>query len=171
MPRKLGVEGTATPKPMMPCSSSAASSGTASPKARKQIANAAAFVIHSTSDQNTTPANRAGLFSTASPSTIPSEACSTRSAARTGSTRRAMRSTSTSQGVGRFAIRSATSRNAPNSTAVDAAIVESERPPTCACAGNDKAAIATAINASMTSASNTRSTAIEPSAVVKRTGS
>src|SRR5437867_3724292 len=63
------------------------------------------------------------------------------------------------------------SSNAPNSTAVDAAIVERERPATCACAGNDGAAMATAINPSMTSASKARSTAIEPSAVLKRTGS
>jgi hypothetical protein len=38
-------------------------------------------------------------------------------------------------------------------------------------AGNEGAAIATAISPSITSASNTRSTPIEPRAVVKRTGS
>src|SRR2546426_677767 len=63
------------------------------------------------------------------------------------------------------------SATTPNSTAVEAAIAEPDRPPTRACVGNDGAAIATAISPSMTSASNTRSTAMEPSAVVKRTGS
>src|SRR5436309_1582994 len=161
----------ATPKPMMPCRSSAASSGTWSPKARKQIAKAAAFLTQSTSDHRTTPANRPGLLSTASPSTMPSKTRTTRSAARTGRTRREMRSTSTILGSGRFAMTRARRSTTPNSTAVEAAIAETDRPPTRACVGNDGAAIATAISPSMTSASNTRSTAMEPSAVVKRTGS
>src|SRR5882762_9042129 len=166
-----GVDGMATPKPMMPCRSSAASSGTWSPKARKQIAKAAAFLIQSTSDHKTTPANRPGLLSTASPSMMPSEARATRSAARAGRTRREMRSTSTNQGPGRFAMSSAITSSTPNSSAVDAAIAESDRPPTRVWAGKEGAAIATAISPSMTSASNTRSTAMEPSAVVNRTGS
>src|SRR6266545_3954579 len=166
-----GVDGMATPKPMIPCRSSAASSGTSSPKARKQIANAAAFLIQSTSDQRTTPAKRAGLLSTASPSTMPSETRTTRSAAVSGKRRRATRSTNTDQRPGRLAMSSAITSNAPNSAAVDAAMAESERPPTRARAGKDGAAIAKAIRPSMTSASNTRSTPMEPSAVVKRTGS
>src|SRR6059036_1298758 len=66
-PTNPGEAGSATPKPMIPCSRNAPSAGTASPKARKHTANAAAFTSHCTTDQPTTPRNRPGLFSTSSP--------------------------------------------------------------------------------------------------------
>ena len=154
---------------MIPCSSSAASSGIPSPNARKQIAKAAAFLSQSTSDHPSTPAKRPGLLSTERPSTIPSEARTMRSARRPGSRRRDTRSTSARNGPGRLATNSAIPSTTPNSAAVVAAIAERDFPPQ-PCDGNDGIAIATAIRPSMMSASNSRSTPIDPSAVAKRTG-
>ena len=55
--------------------------------------------------------------------------------------------------------------------AADVAMVETDRPLTSACAGNDGAAMAIAINPNITSPSKMRSTPMDASAVEKRTGS
>src|SRR5712691_2153272 len=166
-----GVDGNATPKPMIPCRSKAASAGTWIPNARKHTANAAALVSHSASDQRTTPPNRAGLFNTSRPATIPSVQCITRAADVAGSTRFAIRPSSASQGAGRCTTVRASSSTAPNSTAAVVATVESDRPPTSAWRGKDGAAIASAMSANIIRPSKTRSTPIDASDVVKRTGS
>src|SRR5438105_3760794 len=166
-----GVDGTATPKPMMPCKSKAAAAGTFIPKARKHTAKAAALVSQSANDQTTTPANRTGLLSTSSPATIPSAQCVTRAAALAGSNRLVIRSSSASHGAGRWTTMRASTNTAPNSTAALVATVDSDRPPTSACRGNDGAPIANAMSASIMSPSKTRSTPIDASDVVKRTGS
>src|ERR1051325_3780846 len=63
-PMNPGELGSATPKPMIPCSRNAPAGGTGSPNARKQTANAAAFTSHCTTDQNTTARKRPGVLST-----------------------------------------------------------------------------------------------------------
>src|SRR5216683_1733823 len=83
-PTNPGEDGSATPKPMMPCSRKAPSTGTASPKARKHTAKAAAFTTQSTTDHRTTAANRAGFFNTSSPATRPSAMWVIRSAIAVG---------------------------------------------------------------------------------------
>src|SRR2546421_650790 len=166
-----GVDGTATPKPMMPCKSKAAAAGTFIPKAQKHTAKAAALVSQSANDQTTTPANRTGLLSTSRPATIPSAQCVTRAAALAGSNRLVIRSSSASHGAGRWTTMRASTNTAPNSTAALVATVDSDRPPTSACRGNDGAPIANAMSASIMSPSKTRSTPIDASDVVKRTGS
>src|ERR1041384_3830764 len=169
-PTYPGDEGTAPPNPMIPCNNSAPSIGTGSPNARKQTANDAALTSHSTSDQATTPAKREGLRNTASPSTNPSIADRTRTANRCGSSRCAIASSRRSQGAGFTTTITATTSAAPNTIAPTIATWTSDTPPTIASRGNEGAAIATAISPSMVSASNTRSTPIEPSTVVNRTG-
>src|SRR6202165_4622967 len=131
----------------------------------------AASRSHSTRDHSTTPANRAGLFSTARPTTIPSAQWMSRSATRAGNRRRTIRPNNASQGTGRWTTTSANSSRPPNRSAAVVVSADTERPPTTVWAGNDGAPIATAIRPNITSPSNTRSTPTDASAVVNRTGS
>src|SRR2546428_320962 len=170
-PKKPGEDGSATPNPISPCSRNAPTQGTGSPNARKHTANDRAFTTHSTTDQTTTPAKRAGLLRTASPWTSPSANCVTRSAEREGRTACSTRPRRLSAGAGRGTTTSATPRAVPNRAAAPPAVRDRGTPPTAASRGNDGAAIAIARRATMTRPSNTRSTPMEASAVVNRTGS
>src|SRR2546422_111030 len=129
------------------------------------------WVTPGASDKRTPPPTRAGFFNTSRPATISSVQCITRVAAVAGSTRLAIRPSSASHGAGRCTTMRASSSTAPNSTAAVVATVESDRPPTSAWRGKDGAAIATAMSANISRPSKTRSTAIDASDVVKRTGS
>ena len=141
------------------------------PKARKQTAKAAAFTSHNSSDHPTTAAKRPGRRSTSSPPINPSASRTRRSAKRVGRTACRTLLKKESQGAGRCTTARATSSAAPNSIAAPVARWLTEAVPIRACRGNDGTAIATAINPTITSPSITRSTPMEASAVVKRTGS
>jgi len=94
----------------------------------------------------------------------------TRAASRAGKTVRVTRSNSASHGAGRSTTTSATTNIAPNSSAARPARRDTGVSSRVECAGNEGDAMASAIRPSITRASNTRSTPMEPSAVVNRTG-
>src|SRR6266496_259302 len=151
---------------MIAWSSSAPSAGTGMPNARKHTANPAAFTSHSTSDHATTPAKRPGRRSTSSPTISPSASRARRSARRAGSTPWVTLLKKESHGVGRCTTARATSSAAPKTIAAPLATRLTDVPPMTASRGNDGAAIASAIMATIT-----RSTPMEAKAVEKRTGS
>src|SRR5437899_1480030 len=125
-PTNPGELGSATPKPMIPCSKNAPTAGTGSPNARKHTAKAAAFTSQSTTDQSTTPKKRPGLLSTSSPATSPSAIRMTRSATRAGNSAWVARPSSASQGAGRCTTNTATTSTTPKKAAAVVVIADTD---------------------------------------------